>query len=397
LPLLQPSRYKGAHGGRSSGKSHFFAERLIEEHIANPNQSSVCVREVQRTLTHSVKRLLESKIASMGASAYFEVLDDKIRSRRGDGLIIFQGMQNHNADSIKSLEGFDRAWVEEAQRLSQTSLDLLRPTIRKPGSELWFTWNPNQDTDPVDVLLRGPKLPPRAIVVEANYTDNPWFPPESQEEMEYDRSSDPEKYQHIWMGKYLSHSEARVFRNWRIEEFDTPPDAIHRLGADWGFNDPTVMVRCHIVGRKLFVDYEAYRVNCEILDIPDLFMTIPEAEKWPSVADSNRPDTISHVQKHGFPKMTAAIKGSGSVEDGVEWLKSYEIIVHPRCHHVIDELTAYSYKVDPLTQKVLPVLEDKKNHVIDSLRYACEGVRRIQVTRVVHAAPPQPMANFWNR
>src|SRR6185369_11828868 len=180
LPLLQPSRYKGAHGGRSSGKSHFFAERLIEEHIATPNQSSVCVREV---------------------------LDSEIRNRKGDGIIIFQGMQNHNADSIKSLEGFDRAWVEEAQRLSQNSLDLLRPTIRKPGSELWFTWNPRLDTDPVDVLLRGPSLPPRAVVVEANYPENPWFPAESREEMEYDRGADPEKYAHIWLGKYLMHSE----------------------------------------------------------------------------------------------------------------------------------------------------------------------------------------------
>jgi len=397
LPLLQPSRYKGAHGGRSSGKSHFFAERLIEEHIATPNQSSVCVREVQRTLTHSVKRLLESKINAMGAQNYFEVLDSEIRNRKGDGIIIFQGMQNHNADSIKSLEGFDRAWVEEAQRLSQNSLDLLRPTIRKPGSELWFTWNPRLDTDPVDVLLRGPSLPPRAVVVEANYPENPWFPAESREEMEYDRGADPEKYAHIWLGKYLMHSEARVFRNWKVEDFETPKDAIHRFGADWGFSvDPTVLVRCHLVGRKLYIDYEAHKVGCEIIDIPDLFMSVPEAEKWPSVADSNRPDTISHMQKHGFPKMLKAIKGPGSVEEGVEWLKSYEIIVHPRCPHVIDELTLYSYKVDPLTGKVLPVLQDKKNHVIDSLRYACEGIRR----RQEQAPPPKvqslPMKNYWN-
>jgi phage terminase large subunit len=148
LPLFEPCRYKAAFGGRGSGKSHMFAEMLIEEHIMNPNQSSVCVREIQKSLNQSVKRLLELKIEELNAGEFFEVQDAVIKSRRGNGRIIFQGMQNHTADSIKSLEGYDRAWVEEAQSLSQQSLDLLRPTIRKPGSELWFTWNPRNESGP---------------------------------------------------------------------------------------------------------------------------------------------------------------------------------------------------------------------------------------------------------
>ena len=269
VPLLQPARYKGAHGGRGSGKSHTFAEMLIEAHIMDQTSRSVCVREVQKSLAQSVKRLLELKIEQMNAGAYFEVQEAVIKSKKGDGLIIFQGMQNHTADSIKSLEGYDRAWVEEAQSLSQRSLDLLRPTIRKPGSELWFTWNPNQASDPVDVLLRGDRPPPDAIVREVNYQDNPWFPDVLKAEMEYDRARDPDKYKHVWLGGYVSNSEARVFRNWRIEEFEAPADATHRFGADWGFaSDPTVLIRCHIIGRTLFVDYEAYRVGCEIVDTP---------------------------------------------------------------------------------------------------------------------------------
>jgi phage terminase large subunit len=162
-----------------------------------------------------------------------------------------------------------------------------------------------------------------------------------------------------------------------VEEFEAPADAIHRLGADWGFAvDPTTLVRCHIIGRTLYIDFEAYRVGCEIMDTPDLFMTVPESEKWPIVADSARPETISFMQKHGFPKIMTAVKGPKSVEEGVEWLKSYDVVVHPRCVHTIDELTLYSYKTDPLTGKILPILEDKKNHVIDALRYACEGIRR---------------------
>jgi phage terminase large subunit len=382
LPLLEASRYKGAWGGRGSGKSHMFAEMMLEEHIMNQSQSSVCVREIQKSLNQSVKRLLEMKIQEMNAGAYFEVQDAVIKSKKADGRIIFQGMQNHTADSIKSLEGYDRAWVEEAQSLSQTSLDLLRPTIRKPGSELWFTWNPRQASDPVDLLLRGPTPPKDANVIKVNYADNPWFPSVLKDEMEYDKRRDPDKYQHVWRGEYLQNSESRVFRNWRIEDFDAPADAIHRLGADWGFSvDPTTLVRCHIIGRTLYIDFEAYMVGCEIVNTPELFMQVPEAEKWPIVADSARPETISHMRRNGFPKIMTAVKGPKSVEEGIEFLKNYTIVVHPRCTHTIDELTLYSYKTDPLTGKILPVLEDKKNHVIDALRYACEAVRRANTVK----------------
>jgi len=377
VPLMEPSRYKGAWGGRGSGKSHMFAELMIEAHIMDQKRRSVCVREIQKSLNQSVKRLLETKIQDMNAGAYFEVQEAVIKSKKGDGAIIFQGMQNHTADSIKSLEGFDIAWVEEAQSISQFSLDLLRPTIRKPGSQLVFSWNPRFDTDPIEALLRGSNAPPDSVVAEVNYADNPWFPKVLREEMEYDKRRDPDKYLHVWKGEYVRNSETRVFKNWAIEEFEAPPDAVHRLGADWGFaSDPTVLVRCHIIGRKLYIDHEAYRVGCEIVDTPELFMSIPEAEKWPMVADSARPETISHVRKNGFPKISAAVKGPKSVEEGVEWLKSFDIVVHPRCKHTIDELTLYSYKTDKSTGAVLPVLEDKKNHVIDALRYACEGARR---------------------
>ena len=396
LPLLDPKRYKGAYGGRGSGKSHAFAEMMIEAHIMDQSSRSVCVREVQKSLAQSVKRLLELKIEQMNAGSYFEVQEAVIKSRKGDGLILFQAMQNHTADSIKSLEGYDRAWCEEAQSLSQRSLDLLRPTIRKPGSELWFTWNPSQATDPVDVLLRGPTPPPDAAIVEVNFSDNPWFPEVLRAEMEYDRARDPEKYQHVWRGAYLTNSEARVFRNWKVEEFEAPKDAIHRLGADWGFAvDPTVLVRCHLVGRTLYVDHEAYALGCDITATPDLFMSISEAEKWPMVADSSRPETISHMRKHGFPKITAAVKGANSVSEGIEWLKSYDIVVHPRCQHVIDELSLYSYKTDTLTGAVLPVLQDRDNHCIDALRYALEGVRRAQAARPVAEVTPLAVANRW--
>lgn len=395
LPLVEkPARYRGAHGGRGSGKSHERAEALIERCVIQ-RTDAVCVREVQKSLAQSVKKLLEDKIQKLGVQDMFEIQRDAILTPYG-GRIIFQGMQNHTADSIKSLEGYDIAWVEEAQSLSQRSLDLLRPTIRKPGSELWFTWNPSKKTDPVDALLRSDNPPPDSVVVEVNFSDNPWFPDVLKAEMEYDRKRDHDKYLHVWCGGYVTNSETRVFRNWSVDEFETPEDAVHRFGADWGFaTDPTVLVRCHIIGRKLFIDHEAYQVGCEIVDTPSLFFTVPESERWPIVADSARPETISHMRNNGFPKIMPAVKGPKSLEEGIEWLKSYDIIVHPRCVHTIDELTHYSYKTDPLTGSVLPQLSDKDNHVIDALRYACEGARRVDKAKPQIEFSPLPSVNKW--
>lgn len=395
IPLLGDARYKGAHGGRGSGKSHMFAEMMIERHVCDQRRRSVCVREIQKSLSQSVKRLLELKIEELGVQQYFEVQESQIKSRSGDGLIIFQGMQNHTADSIKSLEGYDCAWVEEAQSLSARSLELLRPTIRKPGSELWFTWNPNTPDDPVDKLLRNEVPPKNSVVVPVNYTENPWFPDVLRDELEYDRSRDIDRYNHVWLGWYNQNGEARVFKNWKVEEFQAPVNTIFRFGADWGFAiDPTVLIRCYLEGRKLYIDYEAYRHHCEITSIPELFGTVPESDAFPIVADSSRPETISHVQKNGYPKIFPSAKGKGSVEDGVEWLKSFDIIVHPRCEHTINELTHYRYITDPLTNQVTSKIKDSNNHVIDALRYACEGVRRIQQKKPIQFTPV-PTKHFW--
>jgi phage terminase large subunit len=341
-------RYLGAHGGRGSGKSHFFGELWLEENVRE-KLDFVCLRETLKSLQFSVKKLLESKIEAFNAGAYFDVQDKRIESKAG-GVTIFEGMQNHTSESIKSLEGFDRAWFEEAQNASEKSLTMLRPTLRKPGSQLWFGWNPSKATDPVDVLLRGDDLPPGSIIVEANYMDNPWLPDELRDEMEYDKRRDPDKYAHIWLGKYQQNSEARVFRNWRVEEFERPAGTIHPARRGLGLlGRPVRTVRCDIEGNLLYVDYEAYMVGCEIVNLPELFMSVPDAEKWPITADSARPETISHMQKNGFPKIRPAIKGAKSLEEGVEFLKSFDIVVHPRCKHLIDELTLYKYKEDALT------------------------------------------------
>lgn len=370
----EDARYFALLGGRGSAKSYSVAATLILRAASKPLRI-LCAREIQKSIKDSVKRLLDDTIERAGLQGFFVSTDTEIRGQNGS-LILFAGLRS-NIDSIKSMEGIDICWVEEAQTVSQASLDILIPTIRKPSSQIYFTWNPKNQTDPVDAMFVGETKPPKTIFLRVNWDNNPWFPDVLKAEMEYDRGRDVDKYNHVWLGGYMRNSEARVFRNWKVEDFEAPDDATHRFGADWGFaSDPTVLIRCHVVGRTIYVDHEAYRVGCEIMDTPDLFFTVPDSEKWPIVADSARPETISHMRKHGFPKIMPAIKGPKSVEEGVEWLKSYDIVVHPRCQHTIDELTCYSYKTDPLTGTILPILADRDNHLIDALRYACEAIRR---------------------
>ena len=375
-PLTQPARYKGAYGGRGSGKSHFFAGLAVLRMASEPGLRVVCVREVQRSIADSVKQLLEDKIAAFGLEGFFTITEAEIAGANGSRCV-FRGMQNHTAASIKSLEGFDVAWVEEAQTISQKSLELLTPTIRKQGSELWFSWNPESADDPVDVLLRQ-NAPDDAVVLKVNWDDNPWFPDELRADMERDKRRDPDKFAHVWEGEYRGLSEARVFRNWRVGEIEPPDNVVWFYGADWGFaNDETAALRlCFPDDGTLYVDHEVYELGTPMERLPALLDEIPGARQWPLRADSARPETIDYVRRRGFSRIRAARKGKGSVEDGVAFLQSFDIVVHPRCANLQHELKGYAYKTDPRTGEILPAIEDKNNHLIDAMRYAVEGLHR---------------------
>lgn len=386
--IFEPHRYKAFYGGRGSAKSHTVASALVIT-AAMQRKRIVCGREIQKSIQESVKKLIEDKIEAYGLQNFFTSTKNSIVGRNGSEFL-FMGLRT-NIASVKSTEGIDIFWVEEAATVSQTSINVLVPTIRQPGSEIWFTWNPDKPTDPVDAMFRGEHgAPPDTLIERINWDDNPWFPEELRKEMEWDKKRDPEKYAFIWLGEYQRNSEARVFKNWKVESFETPIGARFYYGADFGFSvDPTTLVRCYFIGRTLFIDHEAYAVGCEIDRTPQLFDKVPDARKWPICADSARPETISYLQRHGYPKMFAAKKGADSVMDGIEFMKSYDIVIHPRCRHVIDEFTLYSWKIDKLTNQVLPVLEDKKNHTIDAARYAVEAVRR-----VLRTGAAQPLGGY---
>ena len=254
LPLLEPARYKGTWGGRGSGKSHNFADNAVEDALSFPGTAGeglriVCIREVQKTLKESAKRLIEDKLLKYGLGERdgFKIYNDVIKTP-GDGLMTFQGMQDHNAESIKSLEGYHRAWVEEGQTLSYRSLSLLRPTIRwenhnlSLASELWFSWNPRRKTDPVDMMLRGDNIPTGATVIRANWSDNPWFPSVLEQERHDCLRQTPEQYDHIWEGGYATVLEGAYYsrhigeakREGRIGRVSADPLMTIRLFFDIG-------------------------------------------------------------------------------------------------------------------------------------------------------------------
>lgn len=373
-------RYRAVHGGRGSAKSHTVADALVV-HASTRKLRILCCREIQKSIKESAKRLIENKISDRNLGRIWKITETGLECIKTGSEFLFSGLRS-NPDAIKSMEALDIAWIEEANRVSARSLELLRPTLRLETSEMWATWNPEKPTDPIDEFFRGALRPKRSMVVECNYYDNPFFPKVLREELEYDKRRDPEKYQWIWEGKYLKTSEARVFKNWTIGHVIVDRSKMRPLyGADWGFsNDPSVIVKVwHIPEtRTIYIEAERYKVGLRIDDTPKYFLAIDDGEvkKWPVIADSARPETIDYVRRHGIPRIEAAKKGAGSVEDGITFMQSYDIVVNPECKHCIDELTLYSWKTDPLTGEVLPILEDKKNHVIDAIRYAIEKLRR---------------------
>jgi len=342
--------------------------------VFDKNKQVVCIREIQKSLTFSAKKLLEDKIKNLGVSHLFDITLNEIRRVNGDGIIIFQGMQNHTADSIKSLEGFDIAWVEEAQKLSTKSLELLLPTIRSPGSQLWFSWNPDQDDDPIDLLFSENANDDDFVCVHVNFDNNPFCPEESKKEAARALRNNPKTYGHIWLGGYKDISDSVIFsEKFTSVNFEPENEWEPLHGLDWGFaNDPTAAIVCYVVGDNLYIYKEGGKIGLELDDTVEFLENkIPGISKYVIRADCARPESISHVKRKGFSKIIACKKWPGSVEDGIEFMRNFKMIyIHPNCPKTFEEFRKYSYKVHKQTDDILPDIVDKHNHYIDACRYA---------------------------
>jgi phage terminase large subunit len=389
-PLLEPARDKGAFGGRGSGKSHFFAGLLIEDSLAERGLLSACIREVQKSLKDSAKRLIEAKLVEhrLGEADGFKIFRDVIETP-GDGVIIFQGMQDHTAESIKSLEGFRRAWVEEAQTLSASSVGLLRPTIRMPGSELWWSWNPRRKNDPVDRMLRGGERPTGAQIVRANWSDNPWFPDVLEQERRDCLRLTPEQYDHIWEGGYATvlsgayyaaclaeaKAEGRIGRIAR--------DPLMPLKAFWdiGVSDATSIWIAQFVGRAVLVldYYEAVRQPLAT------HLHWLRGKGYGSATcvlphDGAKQDAVSairfedHIRSAGFEVETVANQGKGAAQKRIEAARRLFPSIwfnETTTEAGRDALGFYHEKIDDERNVGLGPEHDWASHAADSFGLMC--------------------------
>ncbi len=370
-PLFKPERWKIYYGGRGGGKSWSFANALLVLGVKK-RMRILCTREIQGSMKQSVHKLLHQCIERMSLDNFYRVTRDGIYGANGTEFI-FLGLK-HDPNQIKSLEGIDICWVEEAQKITHESWSILTPTIRKQGSEIWVSFNPILDTDPTYQQFIVNNNRDNALVVKVNFYDNPYFSDELCNEFEYMKQNDYDEYLHIWEGECRTSTDAQIFRHkYTVMDFTPPSNAVFYYGLDWGFSqDPTAVLRCFIFDNCLYIDHEAGGKQIELDNTYKLIDEIPLSKQHIIRADSARPESISFVKRQGY-KMESVHKWSGSVEDGIEFIRSFRMVyIHTRCLNTAEEFVKYSYKVDRLTEDILPQIVDSNNHYIDALRYALQ-------------------------
>lgn len=340
----------------------------------------LCAREFMNSLDESSMEEVKASIkAQPFLNDYYEIGERYIRSKDRRIEYAFSGLR-HNLDSIKSKAKILRAWVDEAESVSESAWRKLTPTVREPGSEIWVSYNPESPESATHKRFRL-NPPEDCKIVEINWRDNPWFPDVLERERQEDLLKRPDIYDHIWEGKFLTLTDAQVFAGaYEVDDFEPQKwwDGPYQ-GLDFGFaQDPTAAVRCYISDNVLYIRNEAGKVKLELDDTAQ-FVTdqIDGWEEYPTRADSARPESISYLRRHGMPRIEAVEKWSGSVEDGVSFLRSFDkIVIHSDCTETAREFRLYSYKVDRLSGDILPVIVDANNHYIDAIRYALAPLMR---------------------
>jgi phage terminase large subunit len=376
VPLIEVPlgsvRDRSFWGGRGSGKSWQFARVLLASAAQKPLRI-LCAREYQASHRDSVMKLLEDQIPRLGLEPYYRVTREGITGINGSEFI-FKGLKTNVAE-IKSTEGIDVCWVEEAQAVSRESWEVLGPTIRKEGSEIWSTWNPGAPDDPTFVrYVTDPPPASESIIRKVGYKDNPWLPKVLLREAERLKLRDPEAYAHIWGGEPWERSVLQIFAGkYRVAEFAPAEDwGAPLFGLDFGFAvDPSVLVKLFVRDSRLYIGAEAGGVKLDNDDLARRMGAIPGAREHTIRADAARPETINEMKRRGF-KVIAAPKWEGSVKDGIEYIRGQfeEIVIHPSCALAIEEARLYRWKSDPRTGDALPVPQKGNDHVWDAVRYA---------------------------
>lgn len=387
--------YRCAHGGRGSGKTMTFAKMLCVQAMsfAVQGQSGValCGREFMNSLDDSTLAEIKAAIASEPEllQPWFDVGEKYVRTKGLPGRVdfLFVGLR-HNLDSLKSKARVLITWIDEAENVSEVAYRKLLATVMRFGGEVWLTWNPESPESATHTRFR--KNPSdRILIAEVNWNDNPWFPPGLERERQDDLKYRADTYHHVWEGEFLTMTEAQVFGGkFRCEEMEPDSKATPYFGLDFGFsNDPFAAVRVYKMGRTLLWRREAYSRGVMIHKLGgEVAKGVGEdVARYDVIADSSRPDDIAYLKQpinasggsFQLPRIKPSVKGKGSVESGVEFIKSHENVIHPSCVNTLKEFKLYQYKVDRQSGQILPVLMDANNHAIDAGRYCLEPVMRL--------------------
>lgn len=382
--LFQPQRLKVAFGGRGSGKSWGFARALLVQG-ASKQMRIICAREVQKSIKESVHRLLADQIAALGLGAFYEVLETEVRGSNGT-TFSFTGLASHTVESIKSFEGADRCWVEEAQSVSKRSWDILMPTIRKTGSEVWVTFNPELDTDETYLRFVVNK-PPYCTSVEMNYNDNPWFNDVLEKERLHSKLTAPDDYDTIWEGKCRAAVVGAIYakemdtaaREGRVCFLPHDPRLKTHVVFDLGWNDSMVVafVQRHLSSIRI-IDCikDSHRTldtyAKEILDrqyrLGHVFLPHDGYHK-----DFKTGKSAAEMLKRFFPK-AGQIKPvpNLSIEAGIKAARSTLAMTafdKVKAASMVDSLKRYKRAIHSRTDEPGAPLHDDASHCADVYRY----------------------------
>jgi len=359
-------REAAVYGGRYSLKSHTIARILL----IRARQSKIrvaCFREFQNSIADSSHQLLKDLINEFELKD-FRVTDNSIINTVNGSDFIFKGLHN-NEQSIKSTEGIDIAWIEEAQTVSNTSLEVLTPTVRKPGSQLIYTYNRLLEDDPVHhrLVLEGR---PNTLIINVNYDialKYKMMPDVIRLEMEDDKEKRPALYKHKWLGEPSS-SERKIYKDWAIID-EIPHEArLERYGLDFGYsNDPTAIVALYRYNGGFILDEITYQKGLSNKQIADILNT---KDKALVIADSAEPKSIDEIMGYGI-NIQPALKGQGSVNKGIQFVQDQRISITKRSSNIIQEYNKYLWQIDRL-DKVINIPEGGFDHTMDAIRYALD-------------------------
>lgn len=363
-------------GGRGSGKSQSLAAiGILESYI--DDGVILCCREIQKSISDSIYSMLVSYIEDKGLGKDFKILNTSITNLKTGAEFIFAGLKS-NITSIKSINKLRVVLTDEAENISQNSWDILLPTPRYGDVRIYVVFNPRFEDDPTYQEFVA-KTDDRKLVIDIQYTDNPWFPPSLERQRQRDAKGDAGRYAWIWKGSFLQITEASILAKKLVTRLFEVDDSFGDplIGVDWGFsNDPNAVTESYVKENTLYIRNAAKRIGLELDDTAEwLVKHVPKIKQFTSRADSARPETISkvkHDKEHPIPLIKACKKWKGCVEDGIAQLQSFdEIVIHPDAEDCKAELTAYSFKKDKFDE-ITAIPLDVDNHFADSLRYGIE-------------------------